>query len=178
MSYRNEVTEKLINDLTKCDGRNKNCKACMFREHPACRDAMARHAASQMELYEAELENKDTMMRISTEMSGKLVAERNAAVELLKKEEQMIVDLQTLMHRVFATLDECRHCPTCLYATAEEGEEMPEICKTCMAAEDNGSMWEPKEEYTRVKPKEEPEPDEVKEVDEVTEVTEGEDTDA
>lgn len=177
MSYRNEVTEKLINDLTKCDGRNLNCKSCMFREHPACRDAMARHAAAQAKLYEAELENKDTMMRISTEMSGKLVAERNAAVELLKKEEQMITDLQTLMHRVFATLDECRHCPTCLYATAEDDDETPDICKIC-TVEGGNSMWEPKEEYTRVKPKEEPKPDEVKEVDEVTEVTEGEDADA
>lgn len=157
----------IINDLNRCDGKNGTCKTCTYRDHPACREAMAREAAARMQLREVQ-------MRISKEINGKLVMERNHAVELVKAYMANKEGVDELIARLFGDLAAMRHCATCKHNGVAEDHE---YCKQCMLEEADDqvvidSLWEPADRYTTInKPGEtEAQPP----VEDVTEVSGGE----
>lgn len=157
----------IINDMNRCDGKNGTCKTCMYKEHPACREAMAREAAARMQL-------RDVQLRISKEINGKLVFERNQALKMVEAYMAHKEGVDELIARLFGDLAAMRHCATCRYNGKEDAAE---ICADCMMEADGdmpapGSQWEPADRYTTIdKPGE---TEEQPPMEDVTEVSGGE----
>jgi hypothetical protein len=157
----------IIKDLARCDGKNGTCKTCTYKEHPACREAMAREAAAVLNL-------QGVRLKISTEMTGKVLVERNQALKMVEAYIAHKEGVDELIARLFGDLCEMRHCATCRYNGKEDAAE---ICADCMMEADGdmpapGSQWEPADRYTTIdKPGEtEAQPP----VEDVTEVSGGE----
>ena len=142
------INLKLMELLAKCDGKNATCKDCDYREHPACREAMAREAA-------AEMYREHTRLKIAKEMLGKVTVVRDEAMETVRGLMQACEARDTLIKRIFRDLDERRDCPTCRYHGCKD-EEGVERCRGCMTCR---SAWMPKDKYCRVEPVEAPQED-------------------
>lgn len=120
----------LIRMMSKCDGTNKNCKGCMFREHPECRNAMARHAAAVLNL-------SDVMFENSRMISSAAIAKREEAMETMEAQAVALEMYEEMCGKIALELSEAKHCPTCLHNPPDD-LEMSEICKKCQAGD---SEW-------------------------------------
>ena len=135
----------IINDMNRCDGKNGTCKTCMYRDHPACREAMVREGAARMQL-------RDVQLRISKEINGKLVFERNQALKMVEAYIAHKEGVDELIERLFGDLAAMRHCATCRHNGVAEDHE---YCRQCMLEEADDqvvidSMWEPADRYTTI----------------------------
>lgn len=157
----------IIKDLARCDGKNGTCKTCTYKEHPACREAMAREAAAVLNL-------QGVRLKISTEMTGKVLVERDHALKMVEAYIAHKEGVDQLIARLFGDLAEMRHCATCKHNGVAEDHE---YCKQCMLEEADDqvvidSLWEPADRYTTIdKPGE---TEEQPPVEDVTEVSGGE----
>lgn len=151
----------LINDLMRCDGRRESCEKCTYREHPKCRDAIAREAA-------AVLAHRETQLEIAKSMLGKVILERDEALKMIPAALKAVEARELLLKAMMTDLDACKHCKTCKYDGYDWQDDIDDKCKECVKP-GAPSMWEPKDKYTTIKPVEEPE--EHHEVEDVTEIT-------
>ena len=135
----------IIKDLTRCDGKNGTCKTCTYKEHPACREAMAREAAAVLNL-------QGVRLKISTEMTGKVLVERNEALKMVEAYMAHKEGVDELIARLFGDLAEMRHCPTCKHKNEAEDYE---YCRQCMLKgtddqAESKSQWDPADRYTTI----------------------------
>lgn len=149
------MNEKMIHDMMHCDGQKKNCDSCSFREHPACRNALARHAAAMIQLQDVVIENQGATVAALREKRDQMESMASLNGKVLKK-------LGEILDGLGADLAAQRHCPTCEHCATEEEDEQPEICRICMTQGDD-SAWELAKRYlpeNKKKPEgEEPEPE-------------------
>lgn len=137
----------IIKDLARCDGKNGTCKTCTYKEHPACREAMAREAAAVLNL-------QGVRLKISTEMTGKVLVERNEALKMVQAYMDHKDAVDVLIARLFGDLAAMRHCVTCKHNRGDEGQD-DEVCQSCMYDPNDEtveviSQWEPKDRYTTI----------------------------
>ena len=121
----------LIEMMSKCDGRNVNCEKCMFRDHPECRNAMARHAAAELRLNGVMLDN-------SRSISANLHTQREELREIVDSQAKALELFEEMCGMIAEELSKLKHCPTCKYNPESDDMEMSEICKSCQAGE---SEW-------------------------------------
>lgn len=133
------MNEKMIHDMMHCNGQKMNCDTCSFREHPECRNAMARHAAALIQLQDVVIDNQG---RTAQSLMGK----RDSAENLAKLNGKVLGELGEILDGLGADLAKQRHCPTCEHCAPEEEDEQPEICQICMTPGDD-SCWELAKRY-------------------------------
>lgn len=132
------ANEKLIQNMMKCDGRKLNCDECIFKNHPACRNAMARHAGAMINLQEVVLENQAAVVH-------NLEAGKKEMENFARTQGKVMKELGEILDGVAADLCQQRHCPTCEHWTPED-EDMSEVCAQC-SAEGSESQWELAKRY-------------------------------
>lgn len=133
------MNEKMIHDMMHCNGQKKNCDGCSFREHPACRDAMARHAAAMIQLQDVVIESQGATVAALREKRDRMENMENLNGKVLK-------ELGEILDGLGADLAAQRHCPTCEHCAPEDEDEQPEICLICMTPGDD-SAWELAKRY-------------------------------
>lgn len=116
---------EIIKMLERCDGTRKNCEGCMYQEHPACRNAMAKHAAAELSLGEIRLGNTQTMLEA-------VVQERDYMRKALEMQETALGMYEQMTGRIAQNLHALKHCETCLHYQ-DDAEVPPEVCVSCKA---------------------------------------------
>lgn len=116
---------EIIKMLERCDGTRKNCEGCMYQEHPACRNAMAKHAAAELSLGEIRLGNTQTMLEA-------VKGERDYLRKAMESYELALAMHEQMSGRIAEKMYEMKLCETCLH-NPEEDANPPEICERCQA---------------------------------------------
>lgn len=146
------MNEKMINDMMMCDGRKVNCDKCGFREHPDCRNAMARHAGALIQLQDVVIANQAATV-------AAVVEKRDRMQSMAMLNGQVLGEMGEILDKLAADLKAERHCPTCEYCAPEDVEEQPEVCRICMTP-DVDSLWELAKRYKPAKEETEDDEDE------------------
>lgn len=116
---------EIIKMLERCDGTRKNCEGCMYQEHPACRNAMAKHAAAELSLGEIRMRNTQTMLEA-------VKGERDYLRKAMESYELALAMHEQMSGRIAEKMYEMRLCETCLHNPGEDAHP-PEICERCQA---------------------------------------------
>lgn len=128
----------LIESMLNCDGTRGNCEGCIFREHPDCRNAMARHGGALIQMQEVMTKNHSAML-------GKVMHERDLLNETLQKANEHIEKLGDHIERLHGGLMAARHCDSCSAHAEGANPELSEArCKLCKEKE---SQWGLNEEF-------------------------------
>ena len=133
------ANEKLIHDMMHCNGMKKNCDECSFREHPDCRNAMARHAGALIQLQDVVIENQGRT-------AHHLMSKRESAESMARLNGKVLGEMGEILDGLADDLAKARHCPTCEHCAPEDVEEQPEICVGCLK-ETEESCWELAKRY-------------------------------
>lgn len=120
--------EKLYQSMLNCDGTQKNCKECVFRSIPDCRNAMAHHAGALIQLQDVVIDN-----------AGAAGMAKDRKISDLEREKKQIMQnweqLNEAMVNLIFGLTEERHCASCGYSkerdNAEEEAYRQDVCKKC-----------------------------------------------
>ena len=138
--------EKMVKSLLNCDGSNKNCEGCAFRDIPDCRNAMAHHAGALIQLQDVVIENAGAL---AGNLQMQLRAEKQAyaeAVDVVKKQRERIGE-------ILCGLTDLKHCESCAYSKEQDDPEMEkrreELCKAC---HEGYSQWELSAEFGKPEP--------------------------
>ena len=145
---------EIIKMLEKCDGTRKNCEGCLYEEHPLCRNAMAQHAAAQLQLDEIQLGNTAQMLAAVTN-------ERDYLRKALETQETALGMYEQMTGRIAQNLYALKHCETCLHYQ-EDAEVKPEVCVSCKAG---ASEWLLAKHLQPDDPKAKAKPDELDELE-------------
>lgn len=140
---------EIIKMLERCDGTRKNCEGCLYQEHPACRNAMAKHAAAELSLGEIRLGNTQTMLEA-------VVQERDYMRKALEMHETALGMYEQMTGRIAQNLYALKHCETCMHYQ-DDAEVPPEVCVSCKAGV---SEWLLAKHLQPDNPKAKAEPDE------------------
>jgi hypothetical protein len=138
------MNEKMIKDMMMCDGRNVNCQKCSFREHPDCRNAMARHAGALIQLQDVVIANQAATVTA-------LVDKRDRMESMALLNGRVLGEMGEILDNLAADLRAERHCPSCENCAPENVDVQPEICVKCMA-EGAESQWDLAKRYLPKKP--------------------------
>lgn len=138
--------EKLVKSMMNCDGSNKNCEGCAFRDIPECRNAMAHHAGALIQLQDVVISNSASL---AGGLQMQLRAEKQAyaeAVNVVKKQRERIGE-------ILNGLTALKHCESCAYSK-EQGDAVMEeqreaLCKAC---HEGISQWELSAEFGKPEP--------------------------
>lgn len=129
----NKTVEKdLILSMMECDGRAINCEGCAFREHPDCRDAMARHGAAMINL-------QDVVNRNTAAMLAKVKNDRENAIATAHDINKRCTDISEVLGRILDGLRESRHCDSC--GTLKDGADHQASEARCKACREGESLW-------------------------------------
>ena len=124
--------DKLIKSMLACDGSNKHCEGCTFRDIPDCRNAMAHHAGALIQL-------QDVVIANSGALAWGLREQIEEAQEKYQEAAEVISDLTELVRRVMRGLRETRHCESCEGSKPSEKPEeeaiREKLCEACRAGE-------------------------------------------
>ncbi len=124
------ANEKLIQDMLKCDGTNKNCKGCAFQDNPECRNAMAHHAGALIQLQDVVIINQ---AKTIAGLKGD-IGHKSADLEELTKLAQQACYQANELARVLHDRKDCKTC-----ANDRAGFGTTEVCDKCRGVE---SQWE------------------------------------
>lgn len=124
------ANEMLAKQMMKCDGTNKNCEGCMFRDHPGCRNAMAHHGGALIQLQDMVIENLAQTINGLKGSLAKKTADHQTVTQIA---ERACYQANALEDHLRARKD----CKTCNYDCMGQGT--PEVCDKCRGAE---SQWE------------------------------------
>ena len=124
------ANEKLIQDMMKCDGTNKNCKGCVFQDNPECRNAMAHHAGALIQLQDVVIINQAKTIAGLKGSIGHKDADHEELTKLAQQACYQANELARVLH-------DRKDCKTCAHNLAGVGT--PEVCDKCRGVE---SQWE------------------------------------
>lgn len=124
------ANEMLAKQMMKCDGTNKNCVGCMFRDHPGCRNAMAHHGGAVIQLQDVVIENLAQTINGLKAKLGKKTADHQTVTQIAERACYQANALEEYLKNV-------KDCKTCEHECAGLGT--PEICDKCRGVE---SQWE------------------------------------
>lgn len=128
--------ERLIKSMLSCDGSNKNCEECTFKDMPECRNAMAHHAGALIQLQDVVIANAAAQAGGLHMQLAASKQEYQEALEVVQKQRKRVGEILHGLH-------ELRHCESCAYSTPQTDEEAEKIrealCKQCVEA---CSEWE------------------------------------
>lgn len=161
--------EKLVKSMMNCDGSNKNCEGCAFRDIPECRNAMAHHAGALIQLQDVVISNSASL---AGGLQMQLRAEKQAyaeAVNVVKKQRERIGEFLN-------GLTALKHCESCAYSKEQEDAAMEEqreaLCKAC---HEGVSQWELSAEFGKPEPEDDDDDLGERESDDVLQPVEDED---